>query len=285
LLPGHFKETQKMPISTSFVRNVTLGVFSSFALAMSMTPAAMAQDDLAAGLKQKFRITQINSVGVAAVPGTVLTVEADGINAEPYPTMITFENPVEDGQVKQRSKGLGFLKSNNLQILQPGQKVYVTKISTSSESKDDDIKVTILTCDTVLATFTNGRYGGQYQTPKRYSTTLAFKLPKGALAQTSVEDAAKMIEAVLSFHAEDQGRSRVASRVERSCEPNCAVSANPPAAAPPAGPPTIALGQTIDQVTAALGEPKEVVDLGSKKIYKYPDMKVVFMNGKVSDVQ
>jgi hypothetical protein len=279
---GPSQGDKKMQFRTSYIRTVALGILTTLTLAMSMTPAAKAQEDLAAGLKKKFRITQINSEGVAAVPGTVLTVEADGINAEPYPTMITFENPVVDGQVKQRSKGFGFLKSNNLQILQPGQKVYITKINTASEGKDDDIKVTILTCDTVLATFTNGTAGGQYQTPKRYSTTLAFKLPKGSLAQTSVDDAAKMIEAVLSFHAGDQGRSRIRGTVGRSCEPNCAVSAVPAA---PAGPPTIALGQTIDEVTGIMGAPKEVVDLGPKKIYKYPDMKVVFLDGKVSDVQ
>jgi hypothetical protein len=52
--------------------------------------------------------------------------------------------------------------------------------------------------------------------------------------------------------------------------------------APPA---EISLGQTIDQVTAILGQPKSVVDLGAKKIYVYKDMKVVFNSGKVTDVQ
>jgi hypothetical protein len=48
---------------------------------------------------------------------------------------------------------------------------------------------------------------------------------------------------------------------------------------------TIALGQTTDQVTAALGNPPRIIDLGAKKIYTYPDMKIVFQNGKVTDVQ
>jgi hypothetical protein len=280
-----------MSIRQSYVRKTILGVFTAVTLAVCIAPAAVAQqDDLVTGLKSKFRLAQINSSGVVANPGTVLTIEADGINAEPYPTLMTFENPVVDGQVKQRSKGLGFLKSTNLQILQPGQKVYITKISDASEGHDDDLKITILTCDTDVATFQNGRYGGQYQTAKRYSTTLAFKLPKGSLGQTTVGQAAKMIEAVLSVHAEDQGRSRAAGTVARSCEPNCAVSATTgqsvgaPSSAP-SGPPTIAIGQTIDQVTNIMGAPTQVVDLGTKKIYKYPDMKVIFLHGKVSDVE
>jgi hypothetical protein len=58
------------------------------------------------------------------------------------------------------------------------------------------------------------------------------------------------------------------------------------AAPAPAGPPkTIALGQTFDEVTSMLGAPKSIVDLGPKKIYVYPDMKITFNGGKVSDVQ
>ena len=48
---------------------------------------------------------------------------------------------------------------------------------------------------------------------------------------------------------------------------------------------TVTLGQSVDQVTAALGPPMTVIDLGNKKIYKYKDMKVTFNGGKVTDVQ
>jgi hypothetical protein len=53
----------------------------------------------------------------------------------------------------------------------------------------------------------------------------------------------------------------------------------------PAATVNIALGQTIEEVTAALGPPVTVIDLGSKKIYKYKDMKITFKAGKVSDVE
>ena len=277
------------------LRRMFLGMIAIFMFALSLAPAAHGQADVVAALKQRYRVTEINMQGVAASPGTVFTIEADGINAEPYPTMITFENPVIDGQVKQRSKGFGLLKSSNLQILQPGQKVYITKLNGASESHDDSLKLTILTTDAVLATYTNGAYGGQYQAAKRYSTTLAFKLPKGALAQMSAEDASRMIEAVLSVNSADQVRARDSGTVARSCEPRCAVSTTTgtvvggAVVAAPAGmqpnTQTIAIGQTIDQVTATMGAPAQIVDLGPKKIYKYPDMKVIFVNGKVNDVQ
>jgi hypothetical protein len=47
----------------------------------------------------------------------------------------------------------------------------------------------------------------------------------------------------------------------------------------------ISLGQSIEAVTALLGAPTRIVDLGAKKIYSYPDMRVIFTNGLVSDVQ
>ena len=48
---------------------------------------------------------------------------------------------------------------------------------------------------------------------------------------------------------------------------------------------TIELGQTPDQVQAAMGAPSRVANLGPKVIYYYSGMKVTFVNGKVSDVQ
>ena len=58
-----------------------------------------------------------------------------------------------------------------------------------------------------------------------------------------------------------------------------------PPAAPAGPPPSIEVGQTIDQVTASLGQPQKVVNLGTKKIYVYKDSKITFKDGKVSDVQ
>ena len=57
------------------------------------------------------------------------------------------------------------------------------------------------------------------------------------------------------------------------------------AAEPAAAPVNIEIGQTIDQVTGALGSPKNIVNLGAKKIYVYKDMKITFKDGKVADVQ
>ena len=59
----------------------------------------------------------------------------------------------------------------------------------------------------------------------------------------------------------------------------------PPTDAPAAAPKTIAVGQTKDEVTTNFGPPTKVVKLATKEIDYYPDMKVTFIKGKVSDVQ
>jgi hypothetical protein len=58
-----------------------------------------------------------------------------------------------------------------------------------------------------------------------------------------------------------------------------------PPAAPAGPPPTVSLGQSPDQVTGILGQPKSIMDLGARKIYVYPSLKVTFKDGKVSDIE
>jgi len=55
---------------------------------------------------------------------------------------------------------------------------------------------------------------------------------------------------------------------------------------PPAEPKTVAIGQTEDQVVAALGPPATIVDKkAAGKTFIYKDMKVYFKLGKVVDIQ
>jgi hypothetical protein len=81
----------------------------------------------------------------------------------------------------------------------------------------------------------------------------------------------------------DKAEQEVAAEVAPA---GSAAAAIPPPVSP-AAPPTVNLapGQTIDEVTSMLGQPKSVVDLGPKKIYVYKDMKVTFKDGKATDFQ
>ena len=62
-------------------------------------------------------------------------------------------------------------------------------------------------------------------------------------------------------------------------------SAPPPAAPAAAAPASVSLGQSLEQVKAALGQPLREADLGPKVILYYNGMKVTLKNGKVTDVE
>lgn len=69
-----------------------------------------------------------------------------------------------------------------------------------------------------------------------------------------------------------------------------ASQSEPAAQSDPAGqrsssPGEVAKGQTTEQVQAIVGAPSRVADLGAKVIYFYPQLKVVFTNGRVTEVQ
>ena len=58
-----------------------------------------------------------------------------------------------------------------------------------------------------------------------------------------------------------------------------------PAIVSAGGSKTIKIGMSPDEVKKSLGNPDKIVDLGPKQVYVYKDMKVVFLNSQVSDVQ
>lgn len=53
----------------------------------------------------------------------------------------------------------------------------------------------------------------------------------------------------------------------------------------PDGTPTVSLGQTIDQVRAVLGPPMQIMNAGARQIYLYQNLKITFVNGRVTDIQ
>ena len=67
--------------------------------------------------------------------------------------------------------------------------------------------------------------------------------------------------------------------------PDSAVPAPPVEPAQPAAPVTINLGDSTDQVVASMGQPERIAKMANKEIYFYKDMKITFVDGKVSDIQ
>ncbi|MGA8072595.1 MAG: hypothetical protein WB995_03915, partial [Candidatus Acidiferrales bacterium] len=96
----------------------------------------------------------------------------------------------------------------------------------------------------------------------------------------------KTIAEVLTAQPDDSAAANAPARESQSEQVMAPIPAPPPPAdQPPPPPKTISKGDTKDYVVAAFGQPERMVKLGAKEIYYYKDLKLMFLNGKVTDVQ
>ncbi len=261
--------------------------------------SATAQDGLLTALQKKYPVTEFTPDKTQITStGAVMSIQKEGINSEPVGGILVVDNKIVDGKVQQPGKWTRFGKTtgcsditawrscgSSLHILKPGDKVYVTKIEAKNDPKNDLLKFSIITCDPLDA--------GDEQ--KRYVAVLSFRLPKDYLAQASPDEIQQMVEGFLAPDSGAQGADNGGGNgapppqptqpVQPVQAPAPAQVVAPQTPAPETPTQTIAIGQTIAQVVAILGQPQQIIDLGSKKTYKYKDLKVIFVNGKVSDVQ
>lgn len=140
--------------------------------------------------------------------------------------------------------------------------------------KDEKVIVNFTECDSC-----NGGDASSYK------GSVAFQFPKGYIeGGADVGQIADVISQVLAppDPNADQGnqQQQQGGDQQQAQQPQQQQPQQP--AAPPA---SIQLGQTVDQVTASFGPPEKIVNLGTKQIYVYKDLKVTFVNGKVTDVQ
>jgi hypothetical protein len=122
--------------------------------------------------------------------------------------------------------------------------------------------------------------------PTYNKAQVVFQFPKGSLANAAAGGVEDTIGQVLSISNDaaqggDQGGQQQGGDQGGDQGGQQAAAADQPQAEPA----SIEKGMTTDQVEAAMGKPEKKVTLGAKQIYYYKDMKVIFLSGKVSDVQ
>ncbi len=205
-----------------------------------------------------------------AQPGSVLLVQMSGMFASPL-NEFAFTNSYKDGRIKRSAASALIHDAKTSRELEVGEKVYLLK----TEVKDSGIVFSLQSCIAC-----DGSEVDQVQ--MAYRASLTFQFPKGYLETTDFAQIQRTIGQVFTFA--DRGNPSAQPGMDPPA-PQAAPPEPQPKAMPQAEPAKIALGQTIDEVTASLGQPDKVVDLGGKKIYIYRDLKITFLDGKVSDVQ
>ena len=214
-----------------------------------------------AGVGDRLRFTQL---------GTVLVIQLDGMGASPV-TEFTFGNNYKDGRIKRSLAGSLIHQAENIRDLRAGDRVYLLK----TEVKDTGVTFNVQSCEAC-----DGSPMDLEQMP--YRAALTFQYPKGYWNNTSYAQIQQAISEVFAFA---NGPDTSMQPNPEPVAPSGAQVAQQPPPPPQQEPVKIGLGQTTGQVVAGLGQPDKVVDLGSKKIYIYKDLKITFVDGKVSDVQ
>jgi len=227
-------------------------------LAVQLAGSAFAADwkkSLEESVKAEYRTTK---VGISAFqfdynritqPGTVLVVRIPGIYADVADTkQAIVKTKIVNGEAVQQKGVLASLTfTKQSRQLNVSEHVYVTQVSV----KDDGIQFELLTQDPAAVVVD----GNTIQS--RYRSEVFFPFGRDELPHLQLDDVKKTIDPVLAT-------GDVANAVQTK---------------------TIHLGMSTDEVKKALGDPEKVVDLGEKKIYVYKDIKVVFKDSQVTDVQ
>ena len=262
-------------------------------LAVAVSPvlaraqAVSLQEQLAA----QYKVVKIGSdtSGYSVVEkGTLLALQKGGILGVPYSDQNVLSSKYENGTIKGpnslslmgRKSIMGkFGKEQTTHLFGVGDKVYPMKIDVNLAK--DTVTLEIVACDTCNKT----------DPPTYNKANVVFEFPKGSLANAAAGGVEDTIGQVLSISNEDaqqdqgaqqQGGDQGGQQQQAGQDQG---QQQPAAQQPQAAPASIEKGMTTDQVEAAMGQPEKKVNLGSKQIYVYKDLKVTYLNGKVSDVQ
>jgi hypothetical protein len=269
----------RLPIRMQIAVLAVAGIFPWF--------TAGAQGSLQSQLEAKYQLTKpTDDKSDIVTAGAVLVLQKDKLLMYPTSTQVPPVNTYSGGKlsegaygVHQKLQGFGSMIGHpppqTVQGRQfvTGEKFWVTGIAVQP--------------DGVLFTL----FSDPYQ-DIRYYSQLKFIYPKGS--NLSTDQVISLVAEVLTVQADDSAKSDDSGNQQQAAagdagkQPAAAdapAAAPAEAAAPPAPPATVEIGQTQDQVTAILGQPDKILNLGTKQIYVYKDLKVTFVKGKVTDAQ
>jgi hypothetical protein len=261
-------------------------VWLCFLFTLLDSVGAWGSSGVVAAIEKKYVVTEVSADHTQITKdGTTMNLKCAGVYSLPTNDIVSTppDNAVNDGKIKSPNMMVKItLEKFGAHVLQTGDKVYITKIEDKTDSKGDVLKFAILTTDALDV--------GSSGQKKKFSAYVSFHFKKGYLDETPPEDVEQAIEAVLAPDTgSDQAQSGGgAASAAPPAQPQRRAAATPPPPPPPspaAPPPTIAIGESSTQVLQALGMPQQMIDLGKKKTYVYQNMKIIFVDDKVSDVQ
>lgn len=270
------------------VARSTLSLSAALFLLTTSAWAAPASSGVISALQKKYVVTETSADNEQITKdGTTMAMKCAGVYGLPTSALMKWDNKVVDGKVQKPNMFLSAtLTKSGSHVFQTGDKVYITKMESKNESSGDSIKFTLLTVESLDVSGSDSK--------KKYDAIVTFKFKKGYLDDTPPDEVEQAIEAVLapdtgSDDAKEADKAGSGEQAKAQPAPKAAPAAKPApatvAAAPAAPPPTISIGESSTEVLQAMGMPLQMIDLGKKKTFVYKDMKIIFLNDKVSDMQ
>jgi hypothetical protein len=281
-----------------FIQLATMMIATILPSAAALAQAPTLQEQLLAQYKLVKMGSDSNGASVVD-EGTLLAIQKGGILAVPYTDKTVPPNKYENGTVHSPSgvmmegkkRLLGHFSQTQSQgqtthLFAKGDKVYPTKVEVNAEK--DTVTMGIVACDTCNKT----------DPPTYNKATLVFQFAKGSLAGMGAGQVEDTIGQVFTISSNDDQQGDNKGGGDQQGGGNGGGNGGGQQQAgggdqqgggqdqqQQADPQTIEKGMTPDQVTQSLGKPNKIVNLGTKQLYIYTDMKITFVNGKVTDVQ
>jgi hypothetical protein len=247
-------------------------------LLAGLAPLAQSQDQKAQiqkVLTSQFALTTTTKdKSDIATEGSFLVLHKSNLlmysTSNPIPPQSTYKK----GKITRNAFGRGFLSDLGNSMVVPGSSAAIVQRTFVTGEKLWLTKVDVKDDGVVFGFFS------EPVDEVRYIGELKFPFPKG-----QPPPADEIMNTVAEVLTVEPAANSVAGPATPETAPAPIPPPPPPPDTPPAPPKTITLGQTKDQVVAAFGQPQKVATVGPKEIDYYPDMKVTFVNGKVTDVE
>jgi len=269
----------------ALIAGIVLLAATIFPMSLASAQAVSLQEQLSAQYKLVKMGSDTSGPSVVEA-GTLLAIQKGGILGVPYSDKTVLATKYENGTVHTPSglmvQGRKALfgrfsqtqsEGQTTHLFAKGDKVYPTKIDVNLAK--DNVTLSIVACDTCNKT----------DPPTYNKAQVTFQFPAITLASASAVQVEDVIGQLLSISSDDAQQGGDQGGNDQQGGDQGAAQGQAQQQAPPPEPQQIEKGQTPDQVKAALGNPDKIVNLGTKQIYVYKDLKVTFINGKVSDVQ
>lgn len=242
-----------------FTISLTLLLFGGGS-AFAVTP-----NEIKSAIESRYKITIPGFLGDFKEIGSVLLVQKEGLRAD-RPWACFKPNVMKGGQIETAGGGDLPLGNNVESSLKIGDRLHLYGVL----SRDNYVELRLFTVKAFIIT------GSGKRGPIPLQASTRFQYDEGLGAVT----AKKVMEDIDTwFKAEDGARDDAEPKSKFEAKAKDDARSRSMATS------TVQLGQTLEKVIAILGSPEKKILLGAKTILVYKDLKLVFIEGKLTDAE